>query len=110
MKQHIISAINFTLGGFVEPALVGQCLFMAAFSIGYGPVCWVLAAEIFPLRLRAKAMGLATFLNRIVSAAISLSFLSLQDAISSQGTFFLFAGISLIATGMQTFESNVTRR
>ncbi|XVF27673.1 hypothetical protein REPUB_Repub14bG0129000 [Reevesia pubescens] len=31
---------------------------VAFFSVGIGPVCWVLSSEIFPLRLRAQASDL----------------------------------------------------
>ena len=41
---------------------------------------------------------MATFLNRMMSACVSMVFLSLQDAISPEGTFFLLASISLIST------------
>lgn len=35
-------------------ALASQCLYMLFFSVGFGPVCWILAAEVFPLKLRGR--------------------------------------------------------
>jgi MFS family permease len=71
------------------------CSYVAFFSIGIGPICWVLTAEIFPLRLRAQAMSLAVVINRLSSTLVSLTFLSLSSAISFTGTYLAFAAISL---------------
>lgn len=75
-------------------AVVAACGNVAFFSVGMGPVNWVLGSEIFPLRLRAKAASLGVGVNRSLSGVVSISFLSLTDAITVPGAFFLFAGIS----------------
>ena len=36
-------------------------------------------------------MGLATFTNRFISGVMAISFLSLQDVLSSAGVFLMFA-------------------
>ncbi|XP_057818827.1 probable polyol transporter 4 [Cryptomeria japonica] len=72
---------------------------VAFFSIGLGPVNWVMGAEIYPLRLRAKATGLGTGVHRLVSGGISITFLSFSDAVSVPGVFFFFAGFSFLAVG-----------
>ncbi|GAQ79703.1 polyol transporter [Klebsormidium nitens] len=76
-------------------AVTATCAYMAFFSTGLGPVNWVLVSEIFPSRLRAQAMGLATVVNRTISGTVSLTFLSLAEAITAAGTFLLFALIGL---------------
>lgn len=72
-------------------------LFIAFFSIGLGPVTWVYSSEIFPLRLRAQGMSLGVAVNRLMNATISVSFISIYEAITIGGAFFLFAGISVVA-------------
>ena len=72
MAQGLL-AINFIPGdSSVTLALAGQCLYMAFFSLGYGPITWVYTSEVFPLRFRGKAMGAATFINRITSGTIAM--------------------------------------
>lgn len=94
-------ALSFVLGGSaggsVGLAVVGQCLFMASFSIGSGPCSMMVASECFPLQVRGLAMGVATLLNRLISGAIALSFLSLTRALTPTGTFASFAVIALLA-------------
>ncbi|CAN0896848.1 Probable polyol transporter 4 [Linum grandiflorum] len=73
------------------------CANVAFFSVGIGPVCWVLTSEIFPLRLRAQAAALGAVGNRVCSGLVAMSFLSVSNAISVGGSFFLFSVISGLA-------------
>ncbi|KAH9614374.1 hypothetical protein KSS87_022634 [Heliosperma pusillum] len=73
------------------------CGNVAFFSIGIGPICWVLNSEIFPLRLRAQAVAVGAMGNRVCSGLIAMSFLSLSSAISMGGTFLTFGVVSAIS-------------
>ncbi|KAL6645033.1 hypothetical protein ACP70R_016641 [Stipagrostis hirtigluma subsp. patula] len=68
--------------------------FVASFSIGMGPIAWVYSSEIFPLRLRAQGCALGTAMNRIMSGAITMSFISLYKAITFAESFYVYAGIA----------------
>ena len=46
-----------------------QVLFVMTFGLGLGPVTWLLPAELFPMRKRAAATGLATAVNWFVNFA-----------------------------------------
>lgn len=69
------------------------CAYVAVFSVGFGPVAWVFVSEIFPLRLRAQAVGLCVVVNRLISGTVALTFLSVSKAITPAGTFFLYGSI-----------------
>ncbi|KDP24153.1 hypothetical protein JCGZ_25810 [Jatropha curcas] len=73
------------------------CANVAFFSVGIGPICWVLTSEIFPLRLRAQASALGAVGNRVSSGLVAMSFLSVSRAISVGGTFFIFSAISALS-------------
>lgn len=81
----------------IAMAILFVCSNVAFFSVGIGPVCWVLTSEIFPLRLRAQAAALGAVGNRVCSGLVAMSFLSVTRAISVGGTFFVFSGISAIS-------------
>ncbi|CAL0304226.1 unnamed protein product [Lupinus luteus] len=68
--------------------------YVAAFSIGLGPITWVYSSEIFPLRLRAQGCAMGVVLNRVTSGLISMTFLSLSKGITIGGAFFLFGGVA----------------
>ncbi|KAJ7532462.1 hypothetical protein O6H91_13G004600 [Diphasiastrum complanatum] len=87
-----------TPNALVAPLAVGATFsFFAFFSMGYGPICALLPTEIFPLRLRARGMSLTMALNRTLSGIISLTFLSIMDVLTPAGTFFLFAGMTVLS-------------
>uniref|UniRef100_A0A1J3CIA6 Putative polyol transporter 4 n=1 Tax=Noccaea caerulescens TaxID=107243 RepID=A0A1J3CIA6_NOCCA len=84
-----------TLG--ISLALLFVCGNVAFFSVGMGPVCWVLTSEIFPLRLRAQASALGAVGNRVCSGLVAMSFLSVSRAITVGGTFFVFSLVSALS-------------
>ncbi|KAL9234084.1 hypothetical protein vseg_008993 [Gypsophila vaccaria] len=81
----------------IRLALLFVCANVAFFSVGIGPICWVLTSEIFPLRLRAQASGIGAVGSRVSSGLISMSFLSVTAAITVSGTFFVFAVVSALS-------------
>ncbi|XP_057506294.1 probable polyol transporter 4 [Actinidia eriantha] len=78
-------------------AVLAVCGNVAFFSVGIGPVCWVLTSEIFPLRLRAQATALGAVGNRVCSGLVAMSFLSVARAITVARTFFIFSAISALS-------------
>lgn len=79
-------------------ALLSVLSYVACFSLGVGPITWLMAAELFPSQLRAKAMSLAVFLNRITSGSIALTFLPLADAFGGQAVYFLSFSVVTLFT------------
>ncbi len=71
--------------------------FIASFAFSFGPVCWVIIAEIFPTRIRGRAMSIATLSLWITNAVIGQLFPYMLETIKAYGTFWLFAGTSVIA-------------
>ncbi|EOX98582.1 hypothetical protein QUC31_015098 [Theobroma cacao] len=95
-------AFSLTIIDHSEEKLVwaiGLCItmvlaFVAFFSIGMGPIAGVYTSEIFPLRLRAQGVSMAVAVNRVTSGVTAMTFISLYNAITIGGAFFLFAGIA----------------
>ena len=77
--------------------VTGLALYLSFFSIGIGPGCWLVPSEIFATSIRAKAMSLATFFNRITATLMSSTFLSTSDAITTGGFFMMLAGICVVS-------------
>uniref|UniRef100_A0A803LFX3 Major facilitator superfamily (MFS) profile domain-containing protein n=1 Tax=Chenopodium quinoa TaxID=63459 RepID=A0A803LFX3_CHEQI len=78
-------------------AILFICGGVTFFSVGIGPICWVLTSEIYPLRIRSQAVVVGFPANRVCSGLVSLSFLSLSSAISVPGTFFIFSALLAIS-------------
>jgi MFS family permease len=71
-------------------SIAAMLAFVASFASGLGPVAWVYCSEIYPLRLRAQAAAIGTGLNRVMSGATTMSFLSLSNSITIAGSFYLY--------------------
>ncbi len=65
--------------------------FIASFAIGYGPVIWVLLSEIYPTKVRGRAMSVAVIALWIGTAAIGQIVPWMLETLSPSGTFFIFA-------------------
>ena len=74
------------------PAVFGYVIF---FSVGAGPVCWLLASEILPTEARARGMMLAVVPNRFMASVVSLTFLSATSD-SASSAFLVFASVCFL--------------
>jgi MFS transporter, SP family, galactose:H+ symporter len=78
--------------------VVGAFLaYLAFFEIGLGPVFWLLISEIYPTRIRGKAMSLASITIWASDIAVALTFLTLIDHFGARKSFLLYAIACLAA-------------
>ncbi len=84
-------------GGTAYVAIAGLLVYTGSFAVGLGPVFWLMIAEIYPLRIRGQAMSIATMANWGANFIVTISFLTLLNAISAKGVFFMFAFLTLVA-------------
>ena len=71
-------------------------LYIGSFALSIGVLVFLVPPEIFPLRVRGKAAGLALFTNWGTNFVITLTFLSLIAAIGEAGTFWLYGSICVV--------------
>jgi len=99
----IVVATTFALSGptlghmAAIVAVASLAVYTGSFAIGLGPVFWLLISEIYPARIRGKSMSIATMANWGANFVVAVSFLTLLNAISNAGTFFLMGFLSLVA-------------
>jgi SP family arabinose:H+ symporter-like MFS transporter len=79
--------------------LLGIMVFIAAFAMALGPVPWILCAEIFPNRVRARAMSLTTFTVWTCCYVVAQTFPMLNDSpsVGPALTFAAYSAVSLFA-------------
>ncbi|SAM01169.1 hypothetical protein [Absidia glauca] len=83
-------------------------LFMGIFAFSWGPCVWVISSELFPLRVRAKAMGLTSsshWMNNFIVGLITPPLL----ALSAPATYFMFSGFCFLSFGFVWFLVPETR-
>ena len=77
--------------GFLMVALVVAAISVYAMTLG--PVTWTLLAEIFPNRIRGVAMATCTFALWVGCCTLTFSFPSMNAALGSSGTFWIYSAI-----------------
>ncbi|XP_066103830.1 solute carrier family 2, facilitated glucose transporter member 12 isoform X1 [Saccopteryx bilineata] len=78
-------------------SLASLLVYVAAFSIGLGPMPWLVLSEIFPGGIRGRAMALTSSMNWGINLLISLTFLTVTDLIGLPSVCFIYATMSLAA-------------
>ena len=81
--------------GFAMVALVVAAISVYAMTLG--PVTWTLLAEIFPHRVRGIAMATCTFALWVGCCTLTFSFPSMNAALGSSGTFWIYSAICVCA-------------
>jgi SP family arabinose:H+ symporter-like MFS transporter len=80
------------------PLLLCIIGFIAAFAMSLGPISWILSSEIFPNKVRGRAMSIATFVIWSSCYVVAQTFPMLNDskAIGPVLTFWIYGGVSLV--------------
>ncbi|MFZ0430986.1 MAG: sugar porter family MFS transporter [Acidobacteriota bacterium] len=72
-------------------------LYVACFAFSFGPVFWLMISEIYPLRLRGRAMSVATFFNWASNLLVTFTFPLMIAAVHETFTFWIYAALGLLA-------------
>jgi SP family arabinose:H+ symporter-like MFS transporter len=76
--------------------LWGVITYTAAFAMAMGPIPWILCSEIFPAKLRGRAMSVATFAIWLACYLVSQTFPLLLKHLGSTYTFWFYAACSAL--------------
>jgi len=100
-------------GGVTRAIIVFSYLFVCSFAITIGPTSWTYPAEIFPMKVRAKAVSVSTASNWAFNTALAFA---VPPGLANIGfvTYFIFGIFNLVAaihvifmfpeTGRRTLE------
>jgi sugar porter (SP) family MFS transporter len=82
----------FSAGSVTPARLLPWILcYVACFAFGMGPGVWVVISELFPTRIRGRAMSLATVALWLACLLLTVTFLSLVKAFTAAGAFRIYA-------------------
>ena len=85
----------FEVKGVLMVALVVAAISVYAMTLA--PVTWTLLAEIFPNRVRGIAMATCTFALWVGCCTLTFSFPSMNAALGSSGSFWIYSAICICA-------------
>lgn len=76
--------------------LVSFVVYVIGFSLGFGPIPWLMMGEILPAKIRGSAASVVTAFNWMCTFIVTKTFNDLLSAIGPASTFWLFGVITLI--------------
>ncbi|KAG5225686.1 plastidic glucose transporter [Salix suchowensis] len=98
MGLQVVAASSNMLGsGTLYLSVGGMLMFVFTFAIGAGPVPGLLLPEIFPSRIRAKAMAVCMSVHWVVNFFVGLLFLRLLEQLGPRILYTIFGTFCLMA-------------
>ncbi|XP_019180178.1 PREDICTED: sugar transport protein 6-like [Ipomoea nil] len=106
MAVGIILATNLKTTGSLDKTLstvvvILICLYVMAFAWSWGPLCWLIPSEIFPLETRTAGFAFAVSTNMLCTFIIAQAFLSMMCGM--QAFIFFFFSAWIVAMGLFVF-------
>ncbi|KAK7312154.1 hypothetical protein VNO77_35810 [Canavalia gladiata] len=78
-------------------AVVGLLLYVGCYQISFGPIGWLMIAEIFPLRLRGRGLSIAVLVNFGANALVTFAFSPLKELLGAGILFYIFCLIAVVS-------------
>ncbi|KAK9887171.1 hypothetical protein WA026_020625 [Henosepilachna vigintioctopunctata] len=91
LNEEQISVISFL-------PILSLCVFIVVFSLGYGPIPWMISSEVFPSEIKSVASSAAGTLNWFIAFIVTKYYQPLTVLIGTDITFYIFTLISISGT------------
>jgi len=109
-RLHALRGLDLPVAGSLGwIAASSLMLYVGSFAVGLGPVFWLILAEIYPLRIRGRAMSVGTIVNWGGNLLVALTFLTLVHGLGKAGTFWLYGGITIASWLFAYFQVPETK-
>lgn len=88
---------NYDLTPYGWIPLASMIIYMIGFSLGFGPIPWLMMGEILPAKIRGSAASVITSFNWFCTFGVTKTFPDVINLIGINGAFWLFGIVCLIA-------------
>ncbi|EAA44045.3 AGAP005563-PA [Anopheles gambiae str. PEST] len=76
--------------------LAAFVVFVVGFSLGFGPIPWLMMGEILPGKIRGSAASVATAFNWSCTFVVTKTFADITASIGNHGAFWMFGSICIV--------------
>ncbi|KAJ9551294.1 hypothetical protein OSB04_015339 [Centaurea solstitialis] len=108
--QVIAAGLFASTSGALYLSVLGMLMFVFCFAIGVGPVPGLLLSEIFPNRIRAKAMAFCMSVHWVFNFMVGLLFLRLLEVMGPQLLYSMLGTFCLVRGGVCKTERDGNQR
>ncbi|XP_014610094.1 PREDICTED: facilitated trehalose transporter Tret1-like isoform X3 [Polistes canadensis] len=70
--------------------LLSMIIYVIGFSLGFGPIPWLMMGEILPARIRGTAASIATAFNWTCTFVVTKTYEDFKELTGAHGTFWFF--------------------
>jgi SP family arabinose:H+ symporter-like MFS transporter len=91
----VVSFLFFLGHSYTNYVIIGIVLYIACYAFSLGPVQFVISTEIFPTKIRGRALTISTFFLWGTNAVVGQVFPSMLGYFGPAGTFLIFGIICL---------------
>lgn len=84
------------LSAFSWLPLVMLCLFIFMFSIGYGPIPWLMMGELYDIDIKGFGGSLSSTTNWILAFIVTKTFYPMTTVLGTGQTFWVFSVTTII--------------
>ncbi|GAA3724251.1 sugar porter (SP) family MFS transporter [Spinactinospora alkalitolerans] len=92
----LATALSLTGSGASVLAFAAVVLYIVAVATSLNVVVFIIPSELYPLRVRGTAMSATLFANWGMNFVVSLTFLSLLEALGGTATFWMYALLCVV--------------
>ncbi|XP_012271535.1 facilitated trehalose transporter Tret1 [Orussus abietinus] len=78
--------------------LVSVCGFIILFSLGFGPIPWMMMGELFASNIKGIAGSSACLFNWLIAFIVTKFYSDLENALGAHVTFWIFSGVCALGT------------
>ncbi|AEO99971.1 sugar porter family MFS transporter [Weizmannia coagulans] len=96
----VLGIVNALLGPSTAASwttVICLAVYIAFFSLSWGPVVWVMLSEIFPLKIRGIGMGIGSVTNWLANLIVSLTFPKLIEQFGISTMFIIYGIMGVLA-------------
>lgn len=91
LENHSLT-LHFTI------PILSVAVYITVFSLGFGPIPWMMLGELFPSKMKGLASSIAAALNWSLAFTVTKLFQNLLDLLGSGFTFGVFMASTILAT------------
>ncbi|XP_068974265.1 facilitated trehalose transporter Tret1-like isoform X3 [Bombus flavifrons] len=88
------AGVDVTAFGWIP--LMSLIVYVIGFSLGFGPIPWLMMGEILPVKIRGSAASVATAFNWSCTFIVTKTYEDIVSVIGPYGTFWMFGTIVLV--------------
>ncbi|CAD1478514.1 unnamed protein product [Heterotrigona itama] len=88
------SGTDVTSFGWIP--LLSLIVYVIGFSLGFGPIPWLMMGEILPVKIRGSAASVATAFNWTCTFVVTKTYEDIVSVIGPYGTFWMFGTIVVV--------------